>query len=670
MSVAEPATGLADWVADVERRVGTAVARRRQVDPDPDDPFRGLYVNEDAVDRLLAGAEVLDLGHPARCTPGAGSLGGLARAVGLTPAEVDLLVIALAPDLDSRFERLYGYLNDDVSRRRATVGLALEIAGLPAADPAARAALSPTGPLVRRALVLLEETDRPFLTRSLRVPDRVAAHLLGDHVPQPAVAALLQEVEPYACALARSVADGLRSGVDLVHVREHEQGTGTATAVAALHDAGHGALVVDLTLLARTTDVLQAVDRCAREALLQGAGVVAGPVEALAERHLEAVEVLTGWPVPVLLVGASHWDPRWTRRPPLVVEAAALGARERTEILRGHLDRVGARVTAESVGACVSLGPVQIHQAVRAAQVAALGHGGPVDTDALRTGVRAQNAAGLESLARRIEPEVGWSDLVLAPEVRRALEELASRARHRDQVLVDWRMRRGGGRGRGVTALFGGDSGTGKTMSAEVIAGGLGLDLYTVNLATVVDKYVGETEKNLERIFAEAGGVNAVLFFDEADAIFGKRSDVRDAHDRYANIESAYLLQRLETFDGLAVLATNLRSNIDEAFTRRLDAIIDFPAPTTALRARLWRQCLAAPLPVSPDVDLEFCAAAFELTGGNIRSASTTAAYLAAAEATCVTMAHIVSAVEQEYRKLGRLVLEKEFGPYLPLVSC
>ena len=184
----------------------------------------------------------------------------------------------------------------------------------------------------------------------------------------------------------------------------------------------------------------------------------------------------------------------------------------------------------------------------------------------VRRGVRTQNAAGLERLARRIEPEVGWDDLVLAPAVARALRELTARARHRHTVLTTWRMRRGGGRGQGISALFGGDSGTGKTMSAEVIAADLGLDLYTVDLATVVDKYVGETEKNLERIFSEAGGVNAVLFFDEADAIFGKRAEVRDAHDRYANIESAYLLQRLEAFDGLAILATNLRSNIDEAF--------------------------------------------------------------------------------------------------------
>ena len=296
-------------------------------------------------------------------------------------------------------------------------------------------------------------------------------------------------------------------------------------------------------------------------------------------------------------------------------------------------------------------------------------NGGPVSAEDLRRGVRAQNAAGLERLARRIEPEVTWDDLVLAPTVLRGLKEVAARARHRDTVLTDWRMRRGGGRGHGVTALFAGDSGTGKTMSAEVIASDLGLDLYTVNLATVVDKYIGETEKNLERIFAEAGGVNAVLFFDEADAIFGKRSDVRDAHDRYANIESAYLLQRLETFDGLAVLATNLRANIDEAFTRRLDAILDFPEPTEELRRSLWQRCLAPPLPLADDIDYDFLAASFDFAGGSIRSASTSAAYLAAAEGVPVGMRQLVAAVEQEYRKLGRLVLEREFGRYFSMIA-
>jgi hypothetical protein len=452
-------------------------------------------------------------------------------------------------------------------------------------------------------------------------------------------------------------------------VREREPGTGAATAVFALQLSGRPAVVADLTAAAQDADPVTAVSACAREALLRGAGLVAGPVEALAEERLEAVQRLTAEAVPVLLVGGANWDPRWSGSPPLLVEAPVLGARERTALLRACLAEAGADLGARDVGAHVSLGPAQVRQAVRAAQAVALLDGGVIGEEALRIGVRAQNAAGLERLARRIEPEVSWDDLVLAPAVRRSLEELSARARHRDQVLVDWRMRRGGGRGRGVTALFAGDSGTGKTMSAEVIAADLGLDLYTVNLATVVDKYIGETEKNLERIFTEAGGVNAVLFFDEADAIFGKRSDVRDAHDRYANIESAYLLQRLETFDGLAVLATNLRANIDEAFTRRLDAIVDFPAPTAELREALWRACLSPPLPVAQAIDVAFCAQAFELTGGNIRSASTTAAYLAAADRSPVSMAHLITAIEQEYRKLGRLVLEKEFGDYLAFLD-
>jgi hypothetical protein len=396
--------------------------------------------------------------------------------------------------------------------------------------------------------------------------------------------------------------------------------------------------------------------------------VVAGPVTALAEGALDAVRRLAHARVPVVLTGTATWDPQWSAMAPLILEVPALTGQERQTLWQREIGAHAAALEAAESAGHLALGPTQIRSAVQAAEASARLTGGPVTAEDLRRGVRAQNAAGLERLARRIEPEVAWDDLVLAPAVLRGLRDVAARARHRDTVLTEWRMRRGGGRGHGVTALFAGDSGTGKTMSAEVIASDLRLDLYTVNLATVVDKYVGETEKNLERIFAEAAGVNAVLFFDEADAIFGKRSDVRDAHDRYANIESAYLLQRLETFDGLAVLATNLRANIDEAFTRRLDAIIDFPAPTPELRHQLWASCLVDPLPVADDVDLEFLADAFELAGGNIRSASTTAAYLAAAAGGPVTMSELITAVEQEYRKLGRLVLEREFGRYFTLL--
>jgi hypothetical protein len=374
--------------------------------------------------------------------------------------------------------------------------------------------------------------------------------------------------------------------------------------------------------------------------------------------------------VPVVAYGTGPWDPQWSADPPLQHDARLLPPAARAELWRAELgDRLAPGTDPTGATAHFLLGPGQIRAAARAATMAALADGAPVGVEHLRAGARSQNAAGLQRLARRIEPAVGWDDLVLPPAVLSQLRELATRARYRDRVLDEWRMRPGGARGRGVTGLFAGDSGTGKTMSAEVIAASLGLDLYTVNLATVVDKYVGETEKNLERIFSEAAGINGVLLFDEADAIFGKRSEVRDAHDRYANIESAYLLQRMETFDGIAVLATNLRANVDEAFTRRLDVIVDFPLPDEEHRLRLWDRCLGPLLPRSDDLDLEFLAARFELAGGHIRSAAVTAAYLAAEAGHALSMVDLVGAVAREYRKLGRLCLEREFGPYLPMVA-
>lgn len=224
-------------------------------------------------------------------------------------------------------------------------------------------------------------------------------------------------------------------------------------------------------------------------------------------------------------------------------------------------------------------------------------------------------------------------------------------------MLGDWRLSAGGGRGRGALALFAGDSGTGKTLSAEVVAAELGLDLYVVQLSSVVDKYIGETEKNLERIFTEADRADAVLLFDEADAVFGKRSEVNSSNDRYANLESAYLLQRLESFDGIVLLTTNLRANIDEAFTRRLDLIVDFPFPDAGQRLALWQHSLVH-VPCVDDIDPGRCAKDFELAGGSIRSAVVTAAYAAAGRGSPVTSADLLAGAQREYRKAGRLVLD------------
>ncbi|WP_111765069.1 ATP-binding protein [Nakamurella deserti] len=659
-------------LADLQARVRQLVEHRRRGDPHPDDPFRGLYLGDDAVDQLLVPPEADPpaAGHavPVAAAAPRSRLSRLSDAAGLDDTDVDLVLVAALPDLDSRYERLYGYLNDDVTRRRVSIGTALVLVGLAVDAAPARARLLPGGPLVDRGLVLVDDADRPFPTRALRVPDRVTAHLLGDDAADPHLADVLVDLQPFRGPVAERLADALAAGRRLFHLREQGAGVGSAAAAAALTATGRRALGVDLGRLRSAPDVAALITVLGREALLRGAGVVAGPVDVLAGSDLDAVRRLADLRVPVVLVGTGTWDPHWSTSVPTAFDVPILTPAERRSVWLRALDDLpdAAAPTVEAVPVHFVLGPRQIAQAVRAAASGGVADGAVrLDAAGLRRGARSQNAAGLERLARRVEPVVGWDDIVLPDAALGQLRELTSRARHRDRVLLEWGMRPGGGRGRGVTALFAGDSGTGKTMSAEVIAHDLGLDLYTVNLATVVDKYIGETEKNLERIFAEADGVNAVLLFDEADAIFGKRSEVRDAHDRYANIESAYLLQRMETFDGLAVLSTNLRSNIDDAFTRRLDMIVDFPAPDETSRLAIWERCLVPPLPCDPDLDLAFCARAFTLSGGNIRSAAITAAYLAAGGEGVLGMAELIAAVQQEYRKLGRLVLEREFGPYL-----
>jgi len=262
--------------------------------------------------------------------------------------------------------------------------------------------------------------------------------------------------------------------------------------------------------------------------------------------------------------------------------------------------------------------------------------------------------SGMTSLARRVDPTFQLNDVIVEESVSRGLSELLNRVRLRSTVLDEWDMRPGGIRGRGITALFAGPSGTGKTMAAEALAGVLGVPLFHVDLSSVVDKYIGETEKNLERIFSVAENADGVLLFDEADALFGKRSQVSDARDRHANIEVAFLLQRMESFDGLAILTSNLRSNLDAAFTRRLDCIVDFVEPTAVLREEIWQRCVQGRAAgVTPEQWQQL--ASLELTGGAIRSSVVSAAYQAASSETDIEFAHLLEGARSEWFKMGRL---------------
>ncbi|MBJ3808080.1 ATP-binding protein [Streptomyces flavofungini] len=642
---------------ELRRTVTALVEHRSAHDPTATDPLRGLYVSDEAVSRLLrtwSGAaadedvpsDVLD-GWPRDSDD---RLARTAVRTRLTELDAAVLLIALAPDLDRTFEPLYGYLNDDVSRRRATVGLALDLCGVPAHLPEARARFHSSAPLRSFGLLTVEDAERPLLTRSLRVPDRLVAHLLGDDTVDAALLGLLRPMpEPPPAAgldedFVKRLAAHIGDGPGTVYLREHREGDALTTLAAALAAAGVDAL--------RYSGPADHVPELLREARLGGKAVV---VCGLPDRPGPMVEELTGAAdVTVLLTGPRPYDPQWSPHDPLVLQAPrppAGGAAAWRTALGPGADAFDLAGTV----APYHLGGERVARAARAAAALAVFDGTPLTAAHVRLAARRQSASGLEQHARRIQPDVDWEDLVLPEGPLGQLHELALRARHRDRVLGDWRLSAGGGRGRGVLGLFAGESGTGKTLSAEVIAADLGVDLYVVQLSSIVDKYVGETEKNLERIFTEADRTDAVLLFDEADAVFGKRSEVKDAHDRYANLESAYLLQRLESFDGIALLTTNLRANIDDAFTRRLDLVVDFPFPDAGQRLALWHHGLAH-VPRADGLDTEPLARDFELSGGAIRGAVVTAAYLAAGRDEPVGAGDLLEGARREYRKAGRLV--------------
>ncbi|GGY43941.1 AAA family ATPase [Streptomyces tanashiensis] len=650
--------GLLGLLSALRARVAALVDARGAGDPTAGDPLRGLYVTEETARRIAESPPPTAARDHAVRLPdvaGADRLARLARDFGLTALDAHILVAALAPDVDRGFEALYGYLNDDVGRRRATVALALDLAGTGPSDPAARDRFHPAAPLRSGGLLEVEDEDRPLPGRALRVPERVVAHLLGDDGRLDAqlsgtgvelLAPAESETDVAATPLGARV---VAAGPVTVHLRERVPGASTDGVVEALRAAGRPVLRY------RPESVDEVAARAlVLEARLRGAAVV---VEPLPPRPGPLVRALASSGATVVLAGAEAPDPRWAPDADLVAvdtpgEAAGSGDQWHRELDASELD-----FDLDAATAPYRLSGDQVRRAARSARALAAFEGTPLTLAQLQRGARLVSAPLLDSHARRVRPAVGFADLVLPEEPLGLLRELTGRARDRDRVLGEWRLRRGGGRGRGVVALFAGESGTGKTLGAEVVAGELGLDLYVVDLSSVVDKYVGETEKNLERIFAEVDRTDCVLLFDEADAVFGKRSEVKSSHDRYANLESAYLLQRLEAFDGIAVLTTNLRANIDEAFTRRLDLVVDFPFPDPGQRVSLWHSCLAGtPRAEGVDEEIARCAEEFELAGGAIRSAAVTAGYLAAARGSAVTGEDVRAGARREYRKAGRLV--------------
>jgi SpoVK/Ycf46/Vps4 family AAA+-type ATPase len=318
------------------------------------------------------------------------------------------------------------------------------------------------------------------------------------------------------------------------------------------------------------------------------------------------------------------------------------------------------------------LTPGQVEDALVRAQTLAWSRGertGPISANDIDAACRAQAQHHLGLLARQLTPRYTWEDIVLPQQQLATLRLIATMIRQRSVVYGQWGFDRKLAMGKGVITMFSGPSGTGKTMAAEILARDLGFDLYKIDLSAVVNKYIGETEKNLERLFSDAENTDTILFFDEADALFGKRSAVSDAHDRYANIETGYLLQRTEEYNGLVILASNLPKNVDEAFLRRLHFTVNFSLPEEAERLEIWRRTFPREAPQDHDLDLPFLARQLKITGGNIRNIILAAAFLAAEDRAPIAMRHLLIAARHEFQKTGKMITDRDFGRYSHLLG-
>jgi hypothetical protein len=435
--------------------------------------------------------------------------------------------------------------------------------------------------------------------------------------------------------------------------------------IAALACAigGSALLVLHAADLPEDTDAAARIERLwEREALLVSSGRMlvadADGARKGAERSIE--RLVDGSSGPFVLSSATRRPSG--RRALLTFDVARPTSGERLEIWR---DALGADAPAAEEGLRsvafqfdLDLAGMRAAAAEALSAVAAGAKAGLTLEAALWESCRRQARAGLADGVQRVEPQASPDDLVLPARERQTIDAIVAQVRHRATVYGDWGFAESGGRGLGLAALFAGPSGTGKTLAAEIIGAELRLDLLRIDLSAVVDKYIGETEKRLKRVFdaAEAGG--AVLLFDEADALFGKRSEVKDSHDRHANIEVAYLLQRIEAYRGLAILTTNLRDNLDQAFLRRLRFIVQFPFPDSAQRALIWKRVFPPRTPLEA-LNYERLAQ-LNVTGGSIRNIALNAAFAAAAEAKPVSMAHVKAAARAEYGKLGATLTDAE----------
>jgi hypothetical protein len=613
-------------------------------------------------------------------------LASAAQAFGLTPLELRVLLLALSPELDVRYQRCMGVLLDDLSRRVSTLGLCAALIGEPSE---VRRHLSHSGNLARWRLLEGRPGVLPSADEPLRVEPAVAGWLLGEsealeHDPRirrltrhstwpgarlfesgrerelasDLVSTLRSQAGPQCQLFAGDDASGWRALLELgaeacntAPIRV-EAARLAAIEIAEIEDAG-----VRLGRLALVTKRPLVIDACTPNGSVAEDDGLRVLLAAIGRTWMRAGILCADAGRIVGLLGSSacaiHDQAEYAA--PLRANAIQTAAKA----LDVELDSTGAEALAQRY----PLPLESVEQAMQIARARRL----PTD-DAQRRherfhmACRDVAAAGVSHLADRIEPAFDLADVVLPADRARQLNEIVDSVRLAPKVLDGWGFREKLPYGKGVTALFHGASGTGKTMAAHGIAKALGIQILRIDLSRVVNKYIGETEKNIDRVFVDAYRSGAAVLIDEADALLGKRSEVKDAHDRYANIEVAYLLQRMEAFDGMAILTTNMRQNLDAAFLRRLRFIVDFPRPDADAREKIWRRCLPPDSHVVDGAGFRQLARRIELTGGHIRQITVRAAFAAAADGTRVGLEHLAYASRAEFAKLGMPAVELDFS--------
>jgi ATPase family protein associated with various cellular activities (AAA)/winged helix domain-containing protein len=612
-----------------------------------------------AADDQVAQAEAAMRQAAAMSPPPA--LVGLAERLGLSPFEQDTLLLCSATELDPSFASLLAAAHGNERMPYPTFALALSLLPAPSWD-----VLSPHwGLRYWRLIEINQPPGQPLITSALRADERIVSYVKGMNYLDDRLEPLIGLIDPGGLALPASqqaVAD------EIARQWRRASGIGPVVQLAGADDsskrlvAAHAAAACGLTAYRLPTALLPAqageLDNLARlwqrEALLLplglylDAGDTAAAGQGPAQDEPSVARFLSRVEAPVLFAARESWPD--LGRSSVVLDVEPPTSAERAAAWRAELGVNADDAFIDSLAGQFALDVPAIHDVANLAN--------RVPTSVWGT-CRALTRPRLDTLAQRLVPRVTWDDIVLPDSELKPLREIGDQVAHRSTVYETWGFGERITRGLGVSVLFSGPSGTGKTMAAEILAGHLRLDLYRIDLSAVVNKYIGETEKNLRRLFDAAEGGGAALFFDEADALFGKRSEVRDSHDRYANIEINYLLQRMESYRGLAILATNMRNALDTAFLRRLRFVVTFPFPGVAERRAIWQKAFPAQ---APHGRLDFDRLAeLQVSGGMIRNIALNAAFLAAAAGTDITMPLVLGAAQTEFRKLELPIRKRDF---------